>query len=305
MGPRKCDRLAKCKWFTRASGTLYQTGLQGNKTVVQVQTAANEWIANRKARASETAWKAPIENHDISKRDSLQDLRLYGRTPDDPYVRACMAGREHALKEEQRLGAWTASLERCERNRARDRERYKAHDPPDSKQPERPGRTVWTRPGTVASGAAGGGHHMLSRSNMRDLLYMLPNPAIPLTDFSEYERITSAQDDRDMGRKVGIGRDFLGCRRAIEPVGEEEVKSLMKVELVHKSLSSLMPFGVFASLLPVVHFANARLTTLSTHRNGHVQDHHVKGGLQNKELGFPSRFAVQRRLIEKMRNLHH
>lgn len=231
---RPCDRLRKSKWFRRESGTLYNTGLQGNKTIVQQQTATNEWIANRKAGANALALQAgaltPSTNHDAEK-DRLQDLRLYGRTPDDPYVRAWMISKEHGMKEQERKHLWMVNLEKFEQKRARDKERYdgqesngtskQGYDPLlHDKQPARPETIVWTRPGTVATGAlaAGGGHHMLSRSSIRESLYMLPNPEIPLTDVFDYERITSAQDEQDSGRKLSVGRDFLGCRRVIEPV---------------------------------------------------------------------------------------
>lgn len=231
---RPCDRLSKCKWFRRESGTLYKTGLPGNKTIVQQQTATNEWIANRKAGATALALQAgpvtPSTNCDAEK-DRLQDLRLYGRTPDDPYVRAWMVSREHGIKEQERKHLWTASLEKFEQIRARDKEKNsrlknngtstQSYGPSlNDTQPARPETIVWTRPGTVATGAlaAGGGHHMSSRSSIRESLYMLPNPNIPLTDVSDYERIISAQDEQDSGRKLSVGRDFLGCRRVIEPV---------------------------------------------------------------------------------------
>ena len=228
---KHCARLDNCKWFTKQAGTLYQTGLRGNKTVVQDQTARNEWMRTeqRRAKALRKADALVPDSTGGSRgeRDSLQDLRLYSRTPGDPFVRAYMISKAEELKEQERDNLWTANLERIERIRARDRERFGDHSS-DHAEPRahfevsdgRRNDTVWTRPGTVSTGplAAGGGHHMLSRSSMRESMYMLPNPSVPLTDFGEYERITTSQDDKECGRKSAVGRDFLGCRRLIEPV---------------------------------------------------------------------------------------
>ena len=55
MGRRDSTKLGsgKCTWWNKANKPCFNTGLQGNKTVVQRQGAENEWIIkdhNRKLR---------------------------------------------------------------------------------------------------------------------------------------------------------------------------------------------------------------------------------------------------------------
>jgi hypothetical protein len=153
-------------------------------------------------------------------KDSLHDMRLFSRTPGDPYVRAYMISREYEKKEKQQESLWTANFDRVESARV-------GH----SEAANRPS-TVWIRPGTVSAGvqvqealgfrttygsSAGGGHHMYSRTKMRELINHLPNPAVTLTDFAEYERLQTALDDSHDTSELSFGRDFLGARRIIDP----------------------------------------------------------------------------------------
>jgi hypothetical protein len=178
-------------------------------------------------------------------KDSVQDMRLFSRTPGDPYVRAYMVAREYEKKEKQQESLWTASFDRVESTRAKqieslDGDRHNMADMLSnaSLAAERPSPastrpvTVWTRPGTVSAGvhvqealglrttygsSAGGGHHMYSRTNMRELIQCLPNPAVTLTDFAEYERLQTSYDDSLDPTRLSAGRDFLGARRIIDP----------------------------------------------------------------------------------------
>ena len=180
----------------------------------------------------------------ISEQESIQELRLFNRTPCDPYVRSHLISREYEKKEKQQESLWNSCFDRVERIRARDRSRYdvdKSNDRGDSfntaeistdvSASNRP-TTIFTRPSTVASGvqvldalghrstygsSAGGGHHMYSRSTMRDLICTLPNPSMPITDFVEYEQLQVANDDKHAAREVTFGRDFLGASRIIDP----------------------------------------------------------------------------------------
>ena len=135
-------------------------------------------------------------------KDALHDMRQFSRTPWDPYVRAYMVSRESEKKEQQQENLWTANFDRVEMARAGRSEDGHANRP----------STVWTRPGTVSAG----GHHMHSRTRMRELINHLPNPAGTLTDFAEYERLQTALDDSHDSSQQSFGCDFLGARRIID-----------------------------------------------------------------------------------------
>jgi hypothetical protein len=153
-------------------------------------------------------------------KDTLHDMRWFSRTPGDPYVRAYMISREYEKKEQQQESLWTANFDRVESARA-----GRSEDGASATLAANRPSAVWTRPGTVSAGvqvqealgfrttygcSAGGGHHMYSRTRMRDLINHLPNPAVTLTDITEYEGLQTAFDE------LSFGRDFLGARRIID-----------------------------------------------------------------------------------------
>jgi hypothetical protein len=178
-----------------------------------------------------------LSNH-TTIDDVGEDIRLFNRHPSDPYVRACLIAKEFKTKEKQKAGLWTDNLDRIDRARAKDKQLFGdrngdtdelkdnmstsqeqentkisfAEGPPSTRT-----TTVWTRPGTIPSrwSSASGGHHMLSRSSMREIIYNLPNPEISLSDFSDYERIQTSNDEKSS--PCTYGSDFLGSRRVIGP----------------------------------------------------------------------------------------
>ena len=170
-----------------------------------------------------------LSNHTIID-DVGEDNRLFNRHPSDPYVRACLIAKEFMTKEKQKARLWTDNLDRIDRARAKDKQLFgdgnkdmdelkdnmststQEQEPPNTRT-----TTVWTRPGTIPSrwSSASGGHHMLSRSSMREIIYNLPNPEISLSDFSDYERIQTSNDEKSS--PCTYGSDFLGIRRVIGP----------------------------------------------------------------------------------------
>ncbi len=55
----------------------------------------------------------------------------------------------------------------------------------------------------------------LSASAYVSIIYNLPNPEISLSDFSDYERIQTSNDEKSS--PCTYGSDFLGSRRVIAP----------------------------------------------------------------------------------------
>jgi hypothetical protein len=178
-----------------------------------------------------------LSNHN-SIDDVVEDIRLFNRHPSDPYVRACLIEKEERRKEKEKARLWTDNLDRIDRARAQDKQLFgnrngdteelkdnvstsKEQEYPKMTYAEGPPNTrtttVWTRPSTIPSRwiSASGGHHMLSRSSMREIIYNLPNPEISLSDFSDYERIQTSNDEKSS--PCTYGSDFLGTRRVIGP----------------------------------------------------------------------------------------
>jgi len=178
-----------------------------------------------------------LSNHN-SIDDVVEDIRLFNRHPSDPYVRACLIEKEERRKEKEKARLWTDNLDRIDRARAQDKQLFgdrngdteelkdnvstsKEQEYPKMTYAEGPPNTrtttVWTRPSTIPSRwiSASGGHHMLSRSSRREIIYNLPNPEISLSDFSDYERIQTSNDEKSS--PCTYGSDFLGTRRVIGP----------------------------------------------------------------------------------------
>lgn len=108
MVGKDCSKMKKCKWFNQKP--IYSTPT----SVVQRQAADNAWTRKLISRAKSSnalAYDAVQRDPSFTIKEHLEEMRLFNRTPGDPYVRACLISRDYEDKERVREHMRTARAE--------------------------------------------------------------------------------------------------------------------------------------------------------------------------------------------------
>jgi len=206
---RESTRLGTCKWYTNVTGSLYNTGMQDNTTVVQRQGAENEWIF----KGSRAGKRRCVVSPCALKRIAYDNCHVlwHGAHCLFPFFAPVFSLVSHSLLPSPPFSVSSAT------QHAMGAALTPMNLGPDEKDSLADRRLFSRTPGDPYVRS-----YLMSREfDVKE--------KVRRTQFAEYTRIQTSNNGKDSDPNVTFGRDFLGCRRVIDPKHSRASSSLERL----------------------------------------------------------------------------